>query len=166
MLVIQASAATDDRGSFVELFQARELAARGWDGRFVRTALSHNRHRATLRGLHFQRAPHEDAKLVTCIRGALVDIVADIRPSSPAFGTWEAIELTADNGVAVFLPEGVAHGFETLVDHTTVLYHLSAYYDRHASAGVRWDDPTLAIEWPLPPAVLSPQDRAWGPLTA
>jgi dTDP-4-dehydrorhamnose 3,5-epimerase len=118
-----------------------------------------------LRGLHLQRAPHADAKLVTCVRGAFFDVVADVRPGSPAFGTWEAVELTADNHRSVFLPEGLAHGFQTLVDDTTVLYHLGAYYEPSASAGVAWDDPTLAIAWPLPPAVMSPQDRQWPGLT-
>ena len=162
MLVIEPGVATDERGFFAELFQQRELAARGWTGRFVRSALSHNRSRGTLRGLHYQRAPHADAKLVTCVRGALCDVVADVRPESPAFGTWESVELTDANRACVFVPEGVAHGFETLADDTTVLYHLGAYYDREASTGVRWDDPTLSIAWPLAPAVLSDQDRAWG----
>ena len=94
----------------------------------------------------------------------MFDVVADIRPDSPAFGHWEHVELSAESRVSVFLPEGVAHGFETLDDDSTVLYHLGAYYDREASAGVRWDDPTLAIPWPLPPVVMSDQDRTWGPL--
>jgi dTDP-4-dehydrorhamnose 3,5-epimerase len=161
MLVIEPGVAADDRGFFAELFQQRELAAHGWSGAFVRSALSHNRRRGTLRGLHYQRAPHADAKLVTCIRGAMWDVIADIRPESPSFGSWESVELTADNRVCVFLPEGVAHGFVTLTDDTTVLYHLGAYYERQASAGVRWDDPTLAIAWPVAPAVVSDQDRSW-----
>ena len=165
MLVIEPGVAADERGTFAELFQQRELAARGWTGAFVRSALSQNRHRGTLRGLHYQRAPHADAKLVTCVRGAMWDVIADVRPESPAFGTWESVELTEDNRVSVFLPEGVAHGFETLTDNTTVLYHLGAYYDRQSSAGVRWDDPALAITWPFAPAVMSDQDRAWGLLS-
>lgn len=166
MLLIEPTVSSDDRGSFAELFQARELARHGWQGGFVRSALSHNRLRATLRGLHFQRAPHADAKLVTCVRGAVYDVAADTRVGSSAYGTWEGVELTAENRLAVFLPEGVAHGFETLADDSTVLYHMGAYYERDAGGGVRWDDPTLAIAWPLPPAVMSDQDRAWGPLRA
>jgi dTDP-4-dehydrorhamnose 3,5-epimerase len=165
VLVIEPPVAADERGTFAELFQQRELARHGWNGGFVRSALSHNRRRATLRGLHYQQAPHADAKLVTCIRGAMWDVIADVRPESPAFGTWESVELTEDNRACVFLPEGVAHGFETLADDTTVLYHLGAYYVRDASAGVRWDDPTLGIQWPLPPEVVSEQDRSWGRLT-
>ena len=162
MLVLEPDVAADERGTFAELFQQRELVRHGWTGAFVRSALSHNRRRGTLRGLHYQRSPHADAKLVTCIRGALWDVIADVRPDSPTFGTWESVELTEDNRVSVFLPEGVAHGFETLTDDTTMLYHLGAYYERQASAGVRWDDPSLAIAWPIAPAVLSDQDRGWG----
>jgi dTDP-4-dehydrorhamnose 3,5-epimerase len=162
VLILEPAVAADARGSFAELFQARELEHHGFEGGFVRSALSHNHRRATLRGLHFQRAPHADAKLVTCVRGAMWDVIADIRPDSPTFGAWESVELTEENRTCVFLPEGVAHGFETLADDTTVLYHLGTYYARESSTGVRWDDPTLAIAWPLPPEVLSEQDRGWG----
>jgi dTDP-4-dehydrorhamnose 3,5-epimerase len=162
MFVIEPSVSVDERGLFAELFQARELVRHGWSGAFVRSALSHNRKRATLRGLHFQRPPYADAKLVTCIRGAVYDVVADIRPGSPVFGAWEAVELTSENRLSVFVPEGVAHGFETLADDSMVLYHLSAYYHGDAGTGLRWDDPALAIDWPLPPALISEQDRAWG----
>ncbi len=165
LLVIEPAVIGDDRGSFTELYQSRVLAAHGWSGAFVRSALSHNRRGGTLRGLHFQRAPFAEAKLVTCIRGAMFDVIADVRPDSPAFGRWEAVELSADNRQAVFLPEGVAHGFQTLADDTTVLYHLGAYYEKAASAGVRWDDPTLNVPWPRPVSVMSDQDRAWGPLS-
>ena len=164
MLVIESAVSGDERGSFAELYQMRALAQHGWHGSFVRSALSYNLRRATLRGLHFQRAPFADAKLVTCLSGRLFDVVADLRPDSPAFGQWEHVELSAENRLSVFLPEGVAHGFQTLADDTTVLYHLSAYYERDASAGVRWDDATLAVAWPLPPSVMSDQDRAWGTL--
>ncbi|MGE3274319.1 MAG: dTDP-4-dehydrorhamnose 3,5-epimerase [Vicinamibacterales bacterium] len=164
VFLVDPPVAADDRGWFAELFQARALAAAGWTGGFVRTALSHNARRGTLRGLHFQRAPHADAKLVTCVSGAFFDVVADIRPGSPTFGRWEGFELTAANRRLVFMPEGVAHGFQTLADETTVLYHIGAYYAREAGDGIRWDDPTLAIAWPLAPTGLSDQDRGWGPL--
>ena len=145
VLVIEPVVARDDRGSFVELYQARLLAERGWPGPFVRSALSHNHRRGTLRGLHFQRAPQQEAKLVTCVGGAVYDVVADVRPESPTFGTWEGFELTPENRRVVFLPEGVAHGFQTLADDSTVMYHLGAYYARDLGDGIRWDDPTLAI---------------------
>lgn len=164
VLAIEPAVASDARGTFVELFQSRALAAQGWSGTFVRSALSHNRLRGTLRGLHFQRPPHADAKLVTCVRGALFDVVADVRPGSPTFGRWIGMELTDANQRAIFLPEGVAHGFLTLSDDATMLYHLGAYYDRAASSGVRWDDPALAIDWPDVPTVISEQDQRWDAL--
>jgi len=162
VFLLEPSVSSDDRGWFAELFQSRQLTEHGCNGHFVRTALSYNREAGTLRGLHFQRPPHGDPKLVTCVTGTMFDVVADIRPDSPAYGRWESFELTAANRRLVLMPEGVAHGFETLAADTTVLYHLGAYYAREAGAGVRWDDPTLAIAWPAPPASISDQDRAWG----
>ncbi len=161
-LLIEPASLMDDRGAFAELYQLRDLRTHGWEGTFVRSALSFNRRAGTLRGLHYQCAPHQDAKLVTCIGGALFDVVADIRPASPTFGQWDAFELSAENRRVVFLPEGVAHGFLTRSDTTTVLYHLGAYYDRESGAGIRWDDPTLKIEWPLAPVTMSEQDQQWG----
>ena len=144
------------------MYQLQKLAAAGWHGSFVRSAISHNHTRGTLRGLHLQRAPYSEAKLVVCIRGAIYDVMADIRPDSPTFGKWDGFELTPDNGRALFLPEGVAHGYQALCDESTVHYHLSNYYAPEAADGIRWDDPTLAIKWPLPPSRLSDQDKRWG----
>lgn len=159
--VIEPRYTADARGWFSELYQAREIAAAGGSQPFVRSALSHNRARGTLRGLHFQRPPHADAKLVTCVSGRLFDVVADLRPESPTFRQWEAFELSADNRRAIFIPEGVAHGFQTLAAGTTVLYHIAAYYQGDAGSGARWDDPALNITWPLEPTEMSDQDRAW-----
>jgi dTDP-4-dehydrorhamnose 3,5-epimerase len=165
VFLIEPTVAADDRGSFTEVYQLRVLAERGWRGTFVRSALSHNHHRGTLRGMHFQRAPHQEAKLVMCVSGSVYDVVADGRPDSPTFGQWDAFELTPDNRRAVFLPEGVAHGFQTLSADTTVHYYMSDYYAPQLGDGIRWDDPTLAIQWPIPPSVMSDQDRRWGLLT-
>lgn len=156
----------DDRGSFTEMHQLKALAERGWHGSFVRSAISHNHHRGTLRGLHFQRAPRAEAKLVMCMRGAIYDVMADIRPDSPTFGQWDAYELTPENRRALFLPEGLAHGYQTLSDDATVYYHLSDYYAPDLAGGIRWDDPTLSVQWPLPPVMLSDQDQRWGLLTS
>jgi dTDP-4-dehydrorhamnose 3,5-epimerase len=151
----------DDRGSFTEVYQLKALAEHGWHGTFVRSAISHNHRCGTLRGMHFQRAPHAEAKLVTCIAGAVYDVMADVRPDSPTFGQWAAWELTPENRRVLFLPEGVAHGYQTLSDNSTVHYHLSNYYAPDLADGIRWDDPTLAIRWPLPPSILSDQDKQW-----
>ena len=163
--LIKPSTFADERGSFAEIYQLRALAERGWHGSFVRSAISHNHQRGTLRGLHFQRAPHSEAKLVTCIRGAVHDVIADVRPDSPTFGKWDGYELTPDNRWALFLPEGLAHGYQAMADDSTVHYHLSDYYAPKHGDGIRWDDPTLAIRWPLPPSTLSEQDQRWGFLT-
>lgn len=160
--LIEPDVSEDERGWFVQLLVEKELGAQGLTDRFVRSALSFNRISGTLRGLHYQRAPHEDAKLVACVAGAVFDVVADIRPDSPTFGRWEGFELTAANRRMMFVPAGVAHGFETLADETTVLYHIAAYFAPDAGAGVRWDDPTLGIAWPAPPRVVSEQDRSFG----
>jgi dTDP-4-dehydrorhamnose 3,5-epimerase len=164
--LIETKTIGDARGSFTEVFQLRELAARGWRGSFVRSALSHNYQRGTLRGMHFQRAPHSEAKLVMCVRGSVFDVVADVRPDSPTFGKWAAYTLTPDNRLALFLPEGVAHGYQTLEDDTTVYYQMGDYYSPQLGDGICWNDPTLAIEWPLPPSALSDQDQRWGRLHA
>ena len=160
--LIEPATAADARGSFTEVYQLRALADRGWHGTFVRSAISHNHHRGTLRGMHFQRAPQSEAKLVMCINGAVFDVIADVRPDSPTFGQWDGCDLTPENRRVLFLPEGVAHGYQTLSDNSTVHYHLSNYYAPHLSDGIRWDDPTLAIHWPLPPSMLSDQDKRWG----
>ncbi len=160
--LIEAKTFGDDRGSFTEIYQLRALAEHGWTGTFVRSAISHNHTRGTLRGLHFQRAPHAEAKLVMCISGAVYDVMADVRPESPTFGQWDACELTPENRRVLFLPEGVAHGYQTLSDNSTVHYHLSNYYAPDVADGIRWDDPTLAVRWPLPPSLLSDQDKRWG----
>ena len=118
--LIEPATSADDRGSFTEVYQLRALAERGWTGTFVRSAISHNHQRGTLRGMHFQRAPHSEAKLVMCIRGAVYDVMADVRPGSPTFGCWDAYELTPENRRALFLPEGVAHGYQTLSENSTV----------------------------------------------
>lgn len=166
VFVLTPRAQADERGWFVELYAERNLPGGGRSGPFVRSAISHNRHRGTLRGLHFQKAPHQDAKLVTCLSGALFDVVVDIRVDSPTYGRWEAFELTSDTHQSVVIPEGVAHGFQTLADDTALLYHIGAYYEASASGGIRWDDPALAISWPLVPTVMSDQDRAWGTLVS
>jgi dTDP-4-dehydrorhamnose 3,5-epimerase len=129
---------------------------------FVQTSVSHNAVARTLRGLHFQAPPHEEDKLVTCVRGSLFDVLLDLRRDSPTFRSWFGVELSAGNGRSVFVPAGLAHGFQTLEDETTVLYNISAYYRPEAARGVRWDDPAFGIEWP--PAetrVISERDRSF-----
>jgi dTDP-4-dehydrorhamnose 3,5-epimerase len=121
--------------------------------------ISFNRRSGTIRGLHFQRYPSAECKLIRCTRGAIFDVAVDIRPFSPTFLRWEAFELTSDNHDALYLPAGIAHGFQTLVDESEVYYQMSANYDGPRAAGIRWDDARIGIEWPLTPTVISDRDR-------
>ena len=150
---------SDDRGFFARAFCAHEFAEHGLKDTFVQANLSHNPHRGTLRGMHYQRAPHAEVKLVRCTRGALFDVVVDLRPDSPTYGRWAGAELSADNHRTLYVPEGCAHGFETLVDDTEAFYLVSAFYAPGAEGGMRWDDPQIAIDWPIaPPVLISPKD--------
>ncbi len=151
----------DDRGWFARSWCAREFAEHGLEARLAQVSLSFNRRRGTLRGMHFQRPPHAEAKLVRCIRGAVWDVALDLRSQSPTRGQWQGFELSADNGSALFLPEGFAHGFQTLEPDSEVLYHISSFHAPEAAAGVRYDDPAFAIAWPLPVAAIAPRDAAW-----
>ncbi len=152
---------TDDRGSFARLWCQRELAAQGLDSRLVQASLSTNRRRGTLRGIHYSVAPHAEAKLVRCVRGAVYDVLLDLREGSPTYLAWIAESLTRDNGVALFIPEGVAHGFQTLEDDSDVLYQMSEFYDPECARGVRWNDPAFGIRWPLDEPILSDRDRTY-----
>jgi dTDP-4-dehydrorhamnose 3,5-epimerase len=128
--------------------------------------VSVNCRRGTLRGMHYQAAPHEEAKLVRCTRGAIWDVVADIRPGSPTFGRYDGIELTAENHSMLYVPPGCAHGFLTLTDDAEVFYQISAFYAPEHQRGFRWNDPLFAIEWPAPVAVISDRDRTYPDLDA
>jgi dTDP-4-dehydrorhamnose 3,5-epimerase len=151
----------DDRGWFGRAFCQHEFAAAGLAHRVAQVNRSANTYRGTLRGMHFQAAPCQEAKVVMCTRGALYDVVLDLRDGSPTLGSWAAAELTGGNGSMLYIPEGCAHGFQTLTDDTEVLYLMSAFYSPEHGRGVRYDDPSFRIEWPLPVTSLSAADRAW-----
>ena len=137
----------DSRGFFTETYNARGLADAGVHCVFVQDNQSHSAQRWTLRGLHYQKAPHAQAKLVRVLRGAILDVAVDARKGSPTFGKWVSAELTAENGAQLFVPAGFLHGFLTLTPQTDVAYKVDAYYDRASDGAVRWDDPDLAIDW-------------------
>lgn len=158
--VVEPEASRDERGFFARTWCAREFAARGLTADLAQCSVSWNRARGTVRGLHFQAAPHEEAKLVRCTRGAIHDVAFDLRPASPTRHRFVAVELTADNRRMLFVPEGVAHGFQTLVDDTEVFYQISREYDPEAQRGVRWHDPALGITWPVRDAIVSVRDAA------
>ncbi|WP_019877475.1 dTDP-4-dehydrorhamnose 3,5-epimerase [Sporichthya polymorpha] len=138
----------DDRGHFARAWCVDEFAAHGLTASWVQSNVSYNRRAGTLRGLHYQADPRPETKLVRCTRGAVYDVIVDLRPESPTHRQWTAVELTEHNGVAAYVPAGFAHGFQTLVDDTELCYEMSEYYVPELARGVRWDDPVLGITWP------------------
>lgn len=158
--IIELERAEDERGYFARAFCRREFASRGLDFNVAQCNISFNRTRGTLRGMHYQVAPHEEVKVVRCTRGALHDVILDLRPQSDTFRRWMSIELTAENGLMLYVPKGFAHGFQTLEDETEVLYLMSEDYHPESARGVRWDDPAFAIEWPAEERrIISTRDR-------
>jgi dTDP-4-dehydrorhamnose 3,5-epimerase len=151
---------TDERGFLARTYDRDAFVARGLETAIVHCNTSWNRTRGTLRGLHWQVAPFAEAKLVRVTRGAIFDVAVDLRPGSPTRGQHVAVTLTAEQGHQIFIPQGFAHGFQTLQDDTEVFYQLSAAYSGEHARGIRHDDPTLAIPWPEPVTVISARDRA------
>ncbi|WP_376984643.1 dTDP-4-dehydrorhamnose 3,5-epimerase [Bosea sp. R86505] len=139
---------TDVRGFFARCFSRDEMVGAGLVADYPEWSLSFNRRRGTLRGLHMQRQPHAEVKMVQCIRGAVLDVAVDLRPDSPTFGAYRAIELSSENRRSFYIPAGFAHGYQTLTDDAELLYHISVRHAPDHACGVRWDDPDLAIEWP------------------
>jgi dTDP-4-dehydrorhamnose 3,5-epimerase len=159
--VLELERHVDVRGFFARTFCEREFAAHGLHTRFVQCDLSSNPRRGTLRGMHFQREPRPEVKLVRCCRGSVYDVVIDVRRKSPTHRQWMGIELSAENGRALYLPAGIAHGFQTLEDNSDLYYHMGEFYDPGLAGGVRWNDPAFGIEWPLPNPILSEKDQGY-----
>lgn len=151
----------DNRGFFARFFCRDEFEAHGLNPFVAQANTSHSNERGTLRGMHFQREPHHETKLVRCTRGALYDVIIDLRPDSSTFKEWIGVELTADNYRMLYVPDGFGHGFQTLVDDTEVTYLVSEFYAPRAEGGVRYNDPAFGIEWPGEATVLSDKDRNW-----
>jgi dTDP-4-dehydrorhamnose 3,5-epimerase len=149
----------DVRGFFARTWCEREFAAAGLTARWVQSSVSYNKKKGTLRGLHFQRAPFEEVKLVRCATGAIYDVVVDLRPDSSTFMKHLTMELTGENRRMLYIPKGCAHGFQTLEDGAEVLYDMSEFYAPEHAAGVRWDDQAFGITWPDPNPIISERDR-------
>jgi dTDP-4-dehydrorhamnose 3,5-epimerase len=162
---VEAEPHRDDRGLFARLHCPEEFAAAGIDFHPAQTSVSRNPTAGTLRGMHYQAAPHAETKLVRVTAGRAFDVAVDLRPHSPTYRQWTAAELSADNLVALFIPEGVAHGFLTLEPDTDVLYQIAPAYRPGHDAGVRWNDPAFGIEWPQPPTLISDRDAEYPDLT-
>jgi dTDP-4-dehydrorhamnose 3,5-epimerase len=159
--VVESERVEDERGWFTRIYDVVELEDRGLAASFAQGSLAYNKERGTLRGMHYQAEPHAEAKLVRCVRGAVHDVIVDLRPGSPTFKCWAAVELTAAGGRMLYIPEGLAHGYLTLEDESETLYLISAPYAPQSARGVRWDDPAFGIEWPEDPRMMSEKDKAW-----
>lgn len=157
--LIELEKKDDVRGYFARTFCVDELNHHGISFNVIQSSVSYNAKKTTLRGLHYQRAPHGEQKIVYCLKGSIFDVIVDVRPDSPTKGQWFSAELSASQKNGFFIPEGFAHGFQTLCDACEVLYFISAPYAPDFAAGIRWNDPTLAIPWPFPDAIISERDQ-------
>lgn len=160
-VVVELEPIRDGRGFFARSWCRDEFLTHGLNHHLAQCNVSFNERRGTLRGMHYQAEPWAEAKLVRCTMGAIYDVILDLRPDSPAYRRWEAVELSAGNRLMLYIPEGVAHGFQTLEDNTEVFYQMSVPYHPECARGVRFDDPAFAIRWPLPDPVVSAGDRAY-----
>lgn len=153
----------DERGFFARGWCVTEFEEKTGirPPQWVQSNISRNRFKGTLRGMHFQRVPHGEVKLLRCLQGAVYDVALDVREGSRSFGKWAGVELTADNYRAFYIPEGVAHGYLTLTEDAVVFYEVSGFYHPESEGGVRWDDPAFAIRWPEPVVCMSDKDHAW-----
>lgn len=159
--IIEPQPITDERGFFARGWCQQELAEHGLNSNVVQVNLSSNKKRGTLRGMHYQLPPDAETKLVRCTRGALFDVLVDLRPESPTYLQWYGIELTEDNYKMLYVPENCAHGFITLADNTEATYQVTAAYAPGAERGLRYNDPAFGIEWPISIEVISQKDRGW-----
>jgi dTDP-4-dehydrorhamnose 3,5-epimerase len=159
--ILEPERKEDDRGFFARIWQPAELTDQGLSARLAHVSVSFNRKKGTLRGLHYQAAPMAEVKIVRCTRGAVFDVAVDLRPASPHFRRWVGIELTAENGRALYIPEGFAHGFQTLSDDTELLYFISEEYSPDHARGARWDDPAFGIAWPSDVRTMNERDRTY-----
>ena len=157
--LVDLEPSVDERGFFARAFCLQEFEAAGLNTHWVQHNIAFNRQRGTLRGIHYQCAPHAEIKLVRCTAGALCDIIVDLRLDSPTYCQWIGVELSADNRRALYIPEGFGQGFQTLADNTEVYYHMGAFYHPECARGVRWNDQTFAIDWPLTERIVSERDE-------
>lgn len=159
--VIDLEPVFDERGFFARTWCREEFLAHGLNPNFTQCSISLNTRGGTLRGLHYQDKPYQEAKLVRCNSGAICDVIVDLRPSSPSYAKWFAVELSAANRRMLYAPEGFAHGFQTLADDTEVFYHITESYQPQYARGVRWDDPVFRIDWPNKDPIISARDKSF-----
>jgi dTDP-4-dehydrorhamnose 3,5-epimerase len=158
--IIEPERKEDERGFFARVFCVEEFGALGLETNLVQCSISFSKQRGTLRGMHYQTAPHEEVKLVRCTRGAVYDVMLDLRANSPTFKQWVGVKLTSENRLMVYVPRGFAHGFLTLENNCEFFYQMSEYYHHEHEGGVRWNDPAFGIQWSGPVQVISEKDRS------
>src|SRR5579863_2650470 len=151
----------DDRGFFARTFCVNEFRAHGLETEFSQHSISCSLSKGAVRGMHFQREPHSEVKLVRCLSGSIWDVIIDMRSGSPTYRNWRGFELSEANGAQLYIPKGFAHGFQTLTDNASVNYLTSEFYAPNAAAGIRYDDPTFGIKWPLPVSIIADKDLRW-----
>jgi dTDP-4-dehydrorhamnose 3,5-epimerase len=159
--IIEIEPISDDRGFFARSWCQQEFSDRGLNPNLVQCNISFNLKKGTLRGMHYQAKPHEEAKLVRCIRGAIYDVIIDIRPDSSTFKDWLSVDLNADNRKMLYIPEGFAHGFQTLDDNSEVFYQMSNFYHPESARGIRWNDPEFQLEWQIESKIISERDLSY-----
>ena len=160
--IIDPEPIEDARGFFARIWDEQQFAEHGLETRIAQCNVSYNKHKGTLRGMHLQRPPYEEVKLIRCVQGSLFDVIIDIRPESSSYKRWTGVELSAHNRRMLYVPRGFAHGFQTLVDDTETFYMVSEFYVPAAEEGLRWNDPVFEIHWPLgEPSEISDKDRSW-----
>ena len=162
--VIELDPIRDERGFFARTWCRKEFEAHGLNSDLVQCNTSFNKKKGTLRGMHYQVAPHEEAKLIRCTMGAIYDVIIDIRKESKTYKQWFACELTAENRKMLYVPKGFAHGFQTLEDNTEVFYQMSEFYKPEYAKGIRWDDPSIGITWPIQKFIISVRDTNFSTL--
>ena len=159
--IVELEKLSDQRGFFARSYCQQEFEAHGLTSQVVQANVSYNRLKGTLRGMHYQIEPYQECKLIRCTRGAIYDVIIDLRPDSATYRQWTAVELSADNHILFFVPENFAHGFQTLTDEVDVTYQVSQFYTPGSEKGIRYDDPAFNIQWPLDIGVISDKDQNW-----
>ncbi len=161
--IIEPELVEDDRGFFARTYCSEVFAAHGLCTSIAQCSISFNKRAGTLRGMHYQEPPMAEEKLVRCPMGAIYDVIIDLRPESATYLEWFSLEISSSDRLMLYVPKGFAHGFQTLEDNTEVFYQISEYYSLEHARGVRWDDPSFGIDWPIPTKIISPRDRAFQP---
>lgn len=159
--IIELEKKYDERGFFARTWCKNEFKEQGLESELAQCNLSYNKKCGTLRGMHYQIAPYGETKLVSCISGAIYDVIIDLRKESPTYEKWYSVELTAENGLMLYIPKGIAHGFQTLKDKTSVFYQMSEFYHPESARGIRWDDVKFNIKWPIAEKIISEKDQSY-----